>query len=65
MSQISEVVQKGISTGVRLALNPTVENYRSLRTNPEDPLKTAWAMTGKSLRTSMDQVKKEIDQQGR
>jgi hypothetical protein len=45
--------------GARLALNPTVENYREIRTTPRDTVGTSWVATGKLLRASMDQVSKD------
>lgn len=65
MSPITEAVQRGISRGARLALNPTVENYRSLTTPAEDTMTAAWRMTGKSLRTSMDQMAESRERSSR
>lgn len=54
MSPVLEAIQRGASRGTRLALNPTIENYRSLTMPTEDTVTSAWRMTGKSLRMAME-----------
>ena len=63
MSPVLEAIQRGISRGTRLALDPSIENYRSLRTQPEDTVRSAWETTGQSLREAMEEFKESSSRQ--
>lgn len=40
--------------GASLALNPSIENYKRIRSTWKDPTRTAWFSVGASLSTAMD-----------
>lgn len=61
MAPVMQAIQSGATRGARLALNPTVENYRALRTPPKSSTQTivmVWMGVGRSLDWAMDQEKR-------
>ncbi len=50
MASISEAVRMGMARGARLAMSPTPQTYRRIRTPQQDSVTQAWALTGRSLR---------------
>ena len=40
--------------GASLALNPSIENYKRIRSTWKDPTRAAWFSVGASLSTAMD-----------
>lgn len=50
-------ITRGMKRGTRLGLNPTVSNYRSIRTERTRTVEMAWKRTGKFIRQAMDQEK--------
>lgn len=50
MASISEAVRRGMARGARLAMSPTPQTYRRVRTPQRDSVAQAWALTGRSLR---------------
>lgn len=50
-------ITRGMKRGMRLGANPTVSNYRSIRTSRARTVETAWKRTGKYIRQAMDQEK--------
>lgn len=57
MTPISEAVRRGMARGARLAMSPTPQTYRRIRTPQQDSVTQAWALTGHSLRVAMAQQK--------
>lgn len=58
MTLISEAVRRGMTRGARLAMSPTPQTYRKIRTPQQDSVTRAWALTGRSLREGMTQQSK-------
>lgn len=59
---VSAAIRSGMIRGTRLAMNPTVENFRQIRTKPvaaSSTVQGAWADTGRSLRRAMEQEKRQ------
>lgn len=50
-------ITRGMKRGTRLGLNPTISNYRNIRTERTRTVETAWKRTGKFIRRAMDQEK--------
>ena len=48
-------ITRGMKRGARLAVNPTISNYRSIRTPRRRTVETAWQRTGSFIRRAMDQ----------
>ncbi len=53
MNPVLEAVRSGSRRGARLALNPTVENYRSIRTPRQSVARSSWNQVGNSIRLAM------------
>lgn len=50
-------ITRGMKRGTRLGLNPTISNYRNVRTAHHRTVETAWKRTGQFIRQAMDQEK--------
>lgn len=50
---ISEAVRSGTARGISLALNPSIENYRRIRTPYRDVTAAAWEAVGRSMHEAM------------
>lgn len=64
MASISEAVRRGMARGARLAMSPTPQTYRRIRTPQQDSVTQAWALTGRSLRAAMTQRSKPSRRDG-
>ena len=64
MASISEAVRRGMARGARLAMSPTPQTYRRIRTPRQDSVTRAWALTGNSLRVAMAQRSKPSRRDG-
>lgn len=60
MATTRRAVQRGIERGRKLALNPTMENYRQLRTRRRTIELDPWSMVGKALADSMETESKRL-----
>lgn len=57
MASISEAIRRGMARGARLAMSPTPQTYRRIRTPQQDSVTQAWALTCRSLRVAMARQK--------
>lgn len=53
MTPMTQAIERGARRGLRIALDPTPQNFRLLMTPPQSPTASAWEMTGNSLRMAM------------
>ena len=53
VATMSTAIQSGATRGFRLAVNPSVGNYRRLRTPQRDVTSKAWESVGRSLSSAM------------
>jgi len=44
MASISEAVRRGMARGARLAMSPTPQTYRRIRTPQQDSVAQAWPL---------------------
>src|SRR5690625_4045168 len=57
MSPITQAIQRGMARGMSLAANPTIENYRELRTPiSENITAQAWSQTVEALEEAMRNI---------
>ncbi len=53
MTMTTRAIASGARRGTSLAIDPSVENFRRLRTPRPDPTATAWQSVGRSLKEAM------------
>ena len=53
VTTVSAAIRSGATRGFRLAVNPSVGNYRRLRTPQRDVTSKAWESVGRSLPSAM------------
>lgn len=53
VTTVSAAIRSGATRGFRLAMNPSMENYRRLRTPQRDVTSKAWESVGRSLSSAM------------
>ena len=53
VATMSAAIRSGATRGFRLAVNPSVGNYRRLRTPQRDVTSKAWESGGRSLSSAM------------
>ncbi|WP_315561047.1 hypothetical protein [Actinomyces gerencseriae] len=51
---VGAAIRAGATRGASLALNPSIENYKRIRSTWKDPTRAAWFSVGASLSTAMD-----------
>ena len=53
VATMSAAIRSGATRGFRLAMNPSMGNYRRLRTPQRDVTSKAWELVGRSLSSAM------------
>lgn len=55
MNPQMKATRRGMERGLKLAMDPTPENFQRLRSRKADTVTAAWQSTGRQLREAMKQ----------